>query len=198
MFTGIIHCMGAIAAVAAEGGDVRLTIAAPDLDTTRIAAGDSIAVNGVCLTAVNVDAKGFTADVSQETLSLTTLGDMQAGGVVNIEPSLTLATPLGGHLVSGHIDGMGMVASLAPDARSTRMEFEIPRDLMRYLVRKGSVAIDGTSLTVNQVAEGRISVNIVPHTLEKTIMGTYAPGTRVNIEVDQLARYLERLLQEQQ
>ena len=198
MFTGIIHCMGAIAAVAAEGGDVRLTIAAPDLDTTRIAAGDSIAVNGVCLTAVNVDAKGFTADVSQETLSLTTLGDMQAGGVVNIEPSLTLATPLGGHLVSGHIDGMGTVASLAPDARSTRMEFEIPRDLMRYLVRKGSVAIDGTSLTVNQVAEGRISVNIVPHTLEKTIMGTYAPGTRVNIEVDQLARYLERLLQEQQ
>ncbi|MFW2405294.1 MAG: riboflavin synthase [Gammaproteobacteria bacterium] len=195
MFTGIIQAIGEIRAVESIGGDARLRIGVGDLSLDRVALGDSIAVSGVCLTVIKFSADEFAADVSQETLQLTTLGSAVAGSRVNLEPSLTLASPLGGHLVSGHVDGVGEVASLDPDARSTRIEFEMPQALARYVAKKGSIAIDGTSLTVNEVGERKFSVNIVPHTLERTIMGKYVPGTPVNLEVDLVARYLERLHQ---
>jgi len=196
MFTGIIQAIGEIRAVDAVGGDARLRIGVGDLSLERVSLGDSIAVNGVCLTLVQFVADEFTADVSQETLSLTTLGDAGVGSRVNLEPALTLATPLGGHLVSGHVDGVGTVMALEPDARSTRMRFDLPAPLVRYVAKKGSITIDGTSLTVNDVAERDFSVNIVPHTLERTIMGGYEQGARVNLEVDLVARYLERLIQD--
>ncbi len=195
MFTGIIQAVGEIRAVEAIGGDVRLRVGVGDLSLERVELGDSIAVSGVCLTVIEFAAAEFAADVSQETLQLTTLGHAEAGSRVNLEPSLTLSAPLGGHLVSGHVDGIGEVVSLEPDARSTRIDFEMPEALARYVAKKGSIAIDGTSLTVNEVGDRKFSVNIVPHTLERTIMGRYEPGTRVNLEVDLVARYLERLNQ---
>jgi riboflavin synthase len=194
MFTGIIQAVGEIVAVEPVGGDARLRIDTGVLDLAGAGLGDSIAVNGVCLTAVEFSPGGFVADVSQETLSLTTLGNARQGSRVNLEPALTLATPLGGHLVSGHVDGIGKLLSMDPDARSTRMEFEVPIELSRYVARKGSITIDGTSLTVNAVEGEKFSVNIVPHTLERTIMGGYTAGAHVNLEVDLVARYLERLL----
>ncbi|MGI9344245.1 MAG: riboflavin synthase [Gammaproteobacteria bacterium] len=196
MFTGIIQAVGEIRSVDEVGGDARLRIGVGDLNLERVSLGDSIAVSGVCLTVVEFTQDEFAADVSQETLSLTTLGALEVGSQVNLEPSLTLATPLGGHLVSGHVDGVGRLQSLQPDARSTRMEFAVPAELGRYVARKGSITIDGTSLTVNDVAGDAFSVNIVPHTLARTIMGGYEPGTRVNLEVDLVARYLERLIAE--
>jgi riboflavin synthase len=194
MFTGIIQATGEIRAVDEVGGDARLRIGVGDLNLEQVSLGDSIAVSGVCLTVVEFTQDEFAADVSQETLGLTTLGALEVGAHVNLEPSLTLATPLGGHLVSGHVDGVGRLVSLQPDARSTRMEFAVPTELGRYVARKGSITIDGTSLTVNDVAGDTFSVNIVPHTLERTIMGGYESGTRVNLEVDLVARYLERLI----
>ncbi|RMF98680.1 MAG: riboflavin synthase [Gammaproteobacteria bacterium] len=194
MFTGIVRAVGEIIERQATGGDLRLLIGCGGLDLATVAPGDSIAVNGVCLTATQLDGRSFAADVSAETLALTTLGDLQAGQRVNLEPALTLATPLGGHLVSGHVDGVGRLLGQAADARSTRMEFEIPEQLSRYVVRKGSICIDGVSLTVNAAGHGRFSVNIVPHTLEHTIMRDYCAGTPVNIEVDLVARYLEGLI----
>jgi len=195
MFTGIIQAIGEIRAVEAIGGDVRLRIGVGDLSLERVELGDSIAVSGVCLTVIEFAADEFAADVSRETLQLTTLGHAEAGRRVNLEPSLTLSAPLGGHLVSGHVDGIGEVLSLESDARSTRIDFEMPEALARYVAKKGSIAIDGTSLTVNEVGDRKFSVNIVPHTLERTIMGSYEPRTRVNLEVDLVARYLERLNQ---
>lgn len=195
MFTGIIQAIGEIRLVESIGGDARLRIGVGELSLESVALGDSIAVSGVCLTVIEFAADEFAADVSKETLQLTTLGDARVGGRVNLEPSLTLASPLGGHLVSGHVDGIGAVASLRPDARSTRIDFEMPGGLSRYVAKKGSIAIDGTSLTVNEVEDRKFSVNIVPHTLERTIMGGYEPGMRVNLEVDLVARYLERLTQ---
>ena len=197
MFTGIIRAVGTVDAIEATGGDARLSIAAPGLGTDDLQPGDSIAVNGVCLTAINLTSEAFAADVSQETLAVTTLGDLVAGSPVNLEPALTLATPLGGHLVAGHVDATATLVSREPDARSTRMVFDVPQELMSYMARKGSVAIDGTSLTINDVSGSQVAVNIVPHTLERTIMAHYAPGTRVNIEVDLVARYLERLMSPQ-
>lgn len=194
MFTGLVQSVGSIVSIESRGGDSRIVIQAPGLRLGEMSLGDSIAVNGACLTAVEIDAQGFAADVSQETLSLTTLGALTPGAPVNLEPSLTLASPLGGHLVSGHVDATGSLVSIQPDARSTRMDFEVPGDLMRYMARKGSVSIDGTSLTINDISDVTISVNIVPHTLEKTIMGAYEKGAKVNLEVDLIARYLERLL----
>lgn len=194
MFTGIVQALGEIETVEERGGDRRLVMGAGGLALGDAGLGDSIAVNGVCLTAVDIEATRFAADVSRETLDLTTLGIAEAGQPVNLEPALTLSTPLGGHLVSGHVDGMGQLVSRDPEARSTRMVFELPADLARYVARKGSIAIDGTSLTVNEVDGRRFGVNIVPHTLENTIMGAYQPGAWVNIEVDLVARYLERLL----
>lgn len=195
MFTGIIQTVGRLARLEERGGDRRLTIAAPELDLSGAELGDSIAVNGVCLTAVAFDNAGFAADVSRETLAVTTLNGLEAGAKVNLEPALTLANALGGHLVSGHVDGVGELVSRRPEARSTRMVFRLPRELMRYVARKGSICIDGTSLTVNELQGDTLGVNIVPHTLEQTIMGDYRDGTRVNVEVDIIARYLERLMQ---
>lgn len=194
MFTGIIQAVGRIAALEARGGDVRLRIGCGGLDLADAAVGDSIAVNGVCLTAVELGGGGFAADVSRETLSRTTLGDLAAGGRVNLEKALTLATPLGGHLVSGHVDGLGEVVERRDDARSVRLRIRAPAGLARYIAPKGSICVDGTSLTVNAVEGALFDLNIVPHTLQQTIIGDYAPGTRVNLEVDLIARYLERLL----
>jgi riboflavin synthase len=194
MFTGIVQSVGRIAAVEARGGDARLRIRSGKLPMGDVSAGDSIAVNGVCLTAVELPGDGFAADVSRETLSLTTLGDLGAGSAVNLEKALTLGTPLGGHLVSGHVDGVGEVLERRDDARSVRLRIRAPAGLARYIAPKGSICVDGTSLTVNAVDGPLFELNIVPHTLEETITDGYAPGTRVNLEVDLIARYLERLL----
>jgi len=173
---------------------VRLTVATGKLGLGGVNLGDSIAVNGVCLTAVALNGAEFSADVSRETLSLTTLGALKAGSPVNLEKALTLATPLGGHLVSGHVDGVGEVLERHDDGRSWRLSLQAPAELAKYIAHKGSICVDGTSLTVNAV-DGRVfELNIVPHTLVETIIGGYGPGTKVNLEVDLIARYLERLL----
>ncbi len=197
MFTGIIEAVGKIRRREARGGDVRLAIESGKLDLNETALGDSIAVNGVCLTAAAFFGDGFGADVSRETLSLTTLGGLGPGSPVNLEKALTLSTPLGGHLVSGHVDGLGRILERNDDARSVRFRIQAPAELTRYIARKGSICVDGTSLTVNAVHDHGFEVNIVPHTLRQTIMADYAPGTSVNLEVDLIARYLERLLHEE-
>ena len=195
MFTGIVTALGVIAERQPDpSGDVRLVIQSDGLDVAGIALGDSICTSGVCLTAVELGTRGFSADASNETLSCTTLGDLAVGSRVNLEPSLTLSQPLGGHLVSGHVDGVASVVSRYDDARSVRLRFRLPPGLSRYVARKGSICVDGVSLTVNDVAGDEFEVNIVPHTLEATTIGDYVAGTRVNIEVDQVARYVERLL----
>ena len=194
MFTGIIQAVGEIVRLEPRGGDVRLGIRTGKLDISDVSLGDSIAVNGVCLTAVALPGDGFAADVSRETLSLTTLGNLRPGSRVNLEKALRLADRLGGHLVSGHVDGLGTVHSRHDDARSVRFEIEAPDSLARYIAPKGSITVDGTSLTVNVVDGARFQLNIVPHTLQETITDGYRPGARVNLEVDLVARYLERLL----
>lgn len=194
MFTGIVQDMGRIVALEPRAGDVRLRVAVDRLPLDAVRSGDSIAVSGVCLTVVEHDARGFAADVSNETLSLTTLGDLAPGSHVNLEPALRAGDPLGGHLVSGHVDGVGRVVSLAQDARSWRIRFETPPDLARYVARKGSIAIDGVSLTVNEVEGREFGINIIPHTWQVTTIGGYTPGRRVNLEIDPIARYVERLL----
>ncbi len=194
MFTGIVEHIGEIDSVRPAGGDVRLVVRCPGLDLSRAAVGDSIAVNGACLTAVEISAHEFAADVSRETLASTTLGKLDVGSPVNLERALTLSSPLGGHLVTGHVDGVGRVESLRQDGRSWRFEISVPAPLAKYVARKGSVCVDGVSLTVNEVAGNRFGVNIVPHTMEATLFGTYATGSPVNVEVDIVARYLERLL----
>jgi riboflavin synthase len=194
MFTGIIEAVGSISALEPRGGDVRLSVDCGGLDLSAIAIGDSIAVNGCCLTVVQLDGAVFAADVSRESLGLTTLGSLARGSRVNLERALTLSKPLGGHLVTGHVDGIGEVASRADDARSVRFRFRAPEALARYIARKGSICIDGVSLTVNEVDGAVFGVNIVPHTLEATVFGAYRPGARVNLEVDIVARYLERLV----
>ena len=195
MFTGIVQSVGKIVVVEDIGGDARLRIAADAINLSEVKTGDSMAVNGVCLTVAELSGREFSADVSRETLGVTTLGMLEAGNSVNLEPSLTLGASLGGHLVSGHVDGVSRVLSMEPEARSTRMGFELPARLGRYVAKKGSVTIDGTSLTVNEVSDTELFVNIVPHTSERTIMSGYSVGSQVNIEVDMIARYLERLIQ---
>jgi len=194
MFTGIIQSIGRIRRLEPRGGDVRLTLATGKLGMGGVNLGDSIAVNGVCLTAVALGAAEFGADVSRETLSLTTLGGLKPGSPVNLEKALTLATPLGGHLVSGHVDGVGEVLERHDDGRSWRLRIRAPAELAKYIAHKGSICVDGTSLTVNAVDGRDFELNIVPHTLVETIIGGYGAGTRVNLEVDLIARYLERLL----
>lgn len=194
MFTGIVQAIGEISRSETRAGDKRLSVRCPELDLSQAAPGDSVCVNGVCLTAVTLDASGFTADVSRETLVATTLGHMGVGRRVNLEPALTLATPLGGHLLSGHVDGVGQLIEVSDEARSLKLRIQIPGELRRYIARKGSIAIDGISLTVNDIDGDLVSLNIVPHTKQHTIIGDYRNGARVNIEVDLLARYLERLL----
>jgi riboflavin synthase len=194
MFTGIIQAIGHVESLQHQGGDVRLTVDAAGLELNASNLGDSIAVNGVCLTAVEYTANGFAADVSRETLKLTSLGSLKAGSPVNLEKALTLSTPLGGHLVSGHVDGLGVLLEQHDDGRSIRYQFQVPDELARYIAAKGSITIDGTSLTVNQVDGNSFGVNIVPHTWDNTLFKHYQINTQVNIEVDIIARYLERLL----
>jgi riboflavin synthase len=194
MFTGIIQSVGRIARLEPRGGDVRLVVDTTELDLSDVQLGDSISVSGVCLTAVTLEARGFSADVSNETLSLTTLGKLKAGDPVNLEKALRLADRLGGHLVSGHVDGLGKVVSITADGRSQRWTFEVSPALARYIAAKGSVCIDGTSLTVNEVSGGRFGVNLIPHTVEHTAFHVRRVGDAVNIEVDVIARYVEQLL----
>lgn len=194
MFTGLVQAVGRLHRIERRGEDARMGFTAPMASLGACTLGDSIAVNGVCLTAVSLTASGFEADVSNETLRLTALAGLESGSPVNLEPSLTLSTPLGGHLVSGHVDGVGEVIRKEQDGRSWRFGFRLPAGLARYVARKGSIAIDGVSLTVNTVDGDCFAVNIVPHTYERTIMAGYRVGTAVNIEVDLLARYLERLM----
>jgi riboflavin synthase len=194
VFTGIIQAVGSIASIDNKAGDMSLTINTAGLNLDSCELGDSIAVNGVCLTAVSYDSKQFTADVSIETLNKTSLGHLKIGSSVNLEKALTLNTALGGHLVSGHVDGSAALIDMKQDARSTRYRFEIAPEFQHYIAIKGSVTIDGTSLTVNNVKQNQFDVNIVPYTQQKTIFGYYKVGTTVNIEVDIIARYLERLI----
>ncbi len=194
MFTGIIQSVGALRRREARGGDVRLAIDTGDLDLDDVALGDSIAVSGVCLTVVGLEDRGFSADVSNETLSLTTLGGLGRGDAVNLEKALRLADRLGGHLVSGHVDGLGRIVSITPDGRSLRWVFEAPPALARYIVAKGSICIDGTSLTVNEINGSRFGVNLIPHTVEHTAFSHRRAGDAVNLEVDLVARYIERLV----
>jgi riboflavin synthase len=194
MFTGIIQTVGRIARLEPRGGDVRLVVDTADLDMADVQLGDSISVSGVCLTAVALDGKSFAADVSNESLALTTLGKLKAGDGVNLEKALRLADRLGGHLVSGHVDGVGKVVSVTPDGRSQRWTFEVPQALARYIAAKGSICIDGTSLTVNEVQGTRFGVNLIPHSVANTTFAARRPGDAVNLEVDVVARYIERLL----
>ncbi|HEX3836880.1 MAG TPA: riboflavin synthase [Steroidobacteraceae bacterium] len=194
MFTGIVQDTGTVAALSARGGDVRLAIRVARLDLAHTRLGDSICVQGCCVTAVALTAAEFEADLSRETLALTTLGRLAVGAPVNLEPALRAGDALGGHLVSGHVDGVAILVSRSTDARSTRMVFEAPAALARFIARKGSVALDGVSLTVNELDGLRFGVNLIPHTLEVTTLGQLVPGASVNLEIDQVARYVERLL----
>jgi riboflavin synthase len=194
MFTGIIKAKGTIRTMETRGGDVRLSVQSDGLPWSDYELGESIAVNGVCLTAVALREDGFDTDVSVETLDVTALGGLAVGSPVNLEPAISLGERLGGHLVSGHVDCTGRVVTRDTDARSIRLAIEIPKDYARYVAKKGSVCLDGVSLTVNEVSGNRFELNIIPHTADVTIIGDYASGTVVNVEVDLLARYLERLL----
>jgi riboflavin synthase len=194
MFTGIIETVGKIRELTAQGGDLRVVVGSGDLDMSTVALGDSIAVNGVCLTAVAFDANSFTADVSSETVACTTLAKFSVGTPVNLEMAMLPTTRLGGHLVSGHVDGVGEIKRRWSDARSERFRIQAPDSLAKYIAAKGSICVDGISLTVNAVEGSEFELNIVPHTLGATTMGGYQAGQAVNLEVDIIARYLERLL----
>jgi riboflavin synthase len=194
MFTGIVQGVATVRAIEPRGGDVTLVFDTAGVSLADIELGGSIAVSGVCLTAIRCDDSSFAADVSRETLSLTTLGDWVVGSRVNLEKALQAGQALGGHYVTGHVDGVGELVSRHDDARSVRMEFRVPPDLARYVARKGSICIDGVSLTVNSARGDRFDVNLVPHTLEVTTLGSLEPGSRVNLEVDIIARYVERMM----
>lgn len=194
MFTGIVETKGTLREKVKMGGDYRLRIECSGLDLSSARPGDSISVSGACLTMLDPDDSGFYADVSQETLSLTTLGNLEQGQEVNLELAMGVDARLGGHLVTGHVDGKARLVSRRGDARSERFEFEVPPHLSRYIARKGSASLDGVSLTVNEVDGNVFSVNLIPHTLEITTLGLLEPGDEVNLEVDLIARYLERLM----
>ena len=194
MFTGIIQAVGHIQAIENRQGDKRLRLHSADLDLSDVLLGDSIATNGVCLTVVELPGDGFWADVSLETLDFSTLGNLKVGSPVNLEKALRAQDRLGGHIVSGHVDGVGEIVSIHTDARSIRYRLRAPKNLAHYIAHKGSICIDGVSLTVNKVEGSEFELNIVPHTQEKTLFGSYRSGTKVNLEVDVIARYLERLL----
>jgi riboflavin synthase len=193
MFTGIISAIGKITELEHRQGDVRISIFAPDLGFDDVCLGDSIACNGVCLTAVELIDQGFIADVSVETLSLTTIENWQLNTEINLEKAMQASDRFGGHIVSGHVDGIGEVVSLHEDARSWRFTIKAPANLAKYIAQKGSITVDGTSLTVNAVKGTEFEMNIVPHTMIHTVISDYQVGTKVNLEVDLIARYLERL-----
>jgi riboflavin synthase len=193
MFTGIISAIGEIAELEHRQGDVRISIHAPELGFDDVRLGDSIACNGVCLTAVELIANGFIADVSVETLSLTTIEHWALNSRINLEKAMQASDRFGGHIVSGHVDGIGEVVSLHEDARSWRFTIKAPDNLAKYIAQKGSITVDGTSLTVNAINGSEFELNIVPHTMIHTVISGYQVGTKVNLEVDLIARYLERL-----
>ena len=194
MFTGIIEAVGKIGAMEPRAGDVRLYVKTGRLNLDDVALGDSIATNGVCLTVVELPGDGFWADVSRESIERTCCRFAQAGAAVNLEKSLTPETRMGGHLVTGHVDGIGEVVSRHDDARSIKFTIRAPSQLAKYIAEKGSICIDGTSLTVNAVSGANFDINIIPHTAKETVIGGYQVGTQVNLEVDLIARYLERLM----
>jgi riboflavin synthase len=194
MFTGIIEATGKVAALQPRNGDLRVRIASDDLPLADVKIGDSIATNGVCLTVVELPGDGYWADVSRETLAFTTIGAWCVGETVNLEKALMPESRLGGHIVSGHVDGVGEVVARSEDARSIRFTLRAPKELAKYIAHKGSICVDGISLTVNAVSGTDFELNIVPHTAQVTIIGGYRVGSRVNLEVDVIARYLERLL----
>ena len=194
MFTGIVLAVGHLTSVRERGGDLELGIDAAGLESARVGLGDSISVQGACLTVTRKQGACFFADVSRETMAKTTLGKLKAGSHVNLEPSLRAGDALGGHMVSGHVDALGVLRRLTEDARSRRMEFELPAQLMRFVAPKGSICINGVSLTVNRVEGLRFDVNIIPHTLKETTLGELRIDDEVNIEIDVVARYLERLM----
>ena len=194
MFTGIITAIGEVAKLEPRGGDVRLTINTGTLDLSDVRLGDSIACNGACLTAVELTGQGFVADVSVETLSLTTIGSWVTGQRINLEKAMQATDRFGGHIVSGHVDAIGEVTAIDEDARSWRFRVRSPSNIAKYIAHKGSITLDGTSLTVNTVQGADFELNIVPHTMNHTIMGDYILGSKENLEVDLVARYLERLL----
>ena len=194
MFTGIIEAVGEIQAIESKGEDVRMRIKTGKLDLGDVQLGDSIATNGVCLTAIELPGDGYVADVSGETLSKTTLDRLKVGTPVNLEKALTPTTRLGGHLVSGHVDGVGEVVSRSSAGRSIKFVIRAPNELAKYIAQKGSVCVEGISLTVNEVRGAEFDLNIVPHTLQETTMQHLQAGSPVNLEVDIIARYLERLL----
>lgn len=194
MFTGLVSAIGTLVAIEHRGGDRRITVEAGAKFLKGVAPGDSIACSGVCLTVTTLRGGRFTADISVETLGATTARSWRAGTALNLEKALALGQPLGGHLVSGHVDGVGRLAARKADARSSRLQISVPKGLARYIAKKGSVCVDGVSLTVNAVGGGGFGVNIIPHTLQHTTLGRLRPGDPVNLEVDLLARYLERLL----
>jgi riboflavin synthase len=194
MFTGIILAKGQVASIVERGGDLELGVDAAGLDTERIAIGDSICVQGVCLTVTRKQGVCFFADVSRETMAKTTLGRLRVGSNVNLEPSLRAGDPLGGHLVSGHVDAAGSLKRIDQDARSWRLEFELPPLLLRFVAAKGSICLNGVSLTVNKVEGARFDVNIIPHTHAVTTLGELRVGDEVNVEIDVVARYLDRLI----
>ena len=195
MFSGIVQDVGRVEARETRGGDVRLVIAPRQLDLSAVRVGDSVCVQGCCLTATAVNSRTFAADLSGETLALTTLGELEVGSPVNLETSLRAGDALGGHLVSGHVDGVAQVAAVAEEARSLRVTIAAPPALARFIAPKGSIAVDGVSLTINAVQQASFGVNIIPHTRSVTTLGSLAPGARVNLEVDQIARYVARLLE---
>jgi riboflavin synthase len=194
VFTGIIVATGRVTSLESCGGDLEVAVDGAELDIARIAIGDSVSVQGVCLTVTRKQGTHFFADISRETLAKTTLGTLSVGSRVNLEPSLRAGDALGGHLVSGHVDAVAKLRRLEPDARSWRLEFELPRDLARFVAPKGSICVNGVSLTVNKVDGRRFDVNIIPHTHKATTLGELRIDDEVNIEIDVVARYLERLM----
>ena len=195
MFTGIIQGVGRLAGIEPRGGDVRLLVEVGSLAFENVELGESIAVNGVCLTVVEFDESTFSADASNETLSLTTLGGLAEGDALNLERAMRPVDRLGGHMVSGHVDGVGRVAAIEPDARAQRWRFEASPDVLRYVAKKGSICVDGVSLTVNEVDDAGFEVALIPHTVQHTRFSHTGVGDPVNLEVDLVARYVERLLQ---
>ena len=194
MFTGIIETVGEVVAKELREGDVKLTLKADESYLEAVMLGDSIACNGVCLTVVDRTSNQFMLDVSVETLSLTTIGDWDVGSKVNLEQAMIASSRFGGHIVSGHIDRIGEIIDIAEDARSWRMTVRVPKNIRQYIAKKGSICVDGVSLTINSVEDSEFSVNIVPHTLSHTIIGDYKVNQKVNIEIDTIARYVERLV----
>lgn len=194
MFTGIIQATGIISTKENRGGDSRFIFDTGKMDLSDLSLGDSVAVNGACLTIIEIDGNLFTADLSKETLELTTFSNLEVGARINLEKAMMLSDRINGHMVSGHVDGIGQVIELHEDARSIRYTIQLPETLSRYVSRKGSITVDGVSLTVNDINANNVSVNIIPHTLSETIFSEYREETAVNIEVDLIARYLDQLL----